>query len=221
MAVSEVLVGGIDEAGRGSLVGPLVIAGVSVRSSNLRILQDSNVRDSKVLLPSTRRRLYDLIMSVAEKVSVVEVQPKEIDPYVKYGKKLHKLNYLEAVKMAKIVDELGAQVVYIDSPDVKPERLESDILSLSNVKPKVVARHHADQDYVVVSAASIVAKVTRDRRIGELAERYGFFGSGYPADPRTVAFVKNWMETKGTLPDFVRGSWKSLKRIQSKKLDEF
>ncbi|MGQ9780771.1 MAG: ribonuclease HII [Nitrososphaeria archaeon] len=219
--MSEVLVGGIDEAGRGALIGPLVIAGVSVKSSSLKFLQESNVRDSKVLLPSTRRRLYDLIVSVAEKISVVEVSPQEIDPYVKYGKKLHRLNYLEAVKMAEILDTLGAQVVYVDSPDVKPERLELDLLSLSSVKPKIVARHHADQDFVVVSAASIIAKVARDKRIDELAERHGFFGSGYPSDPRTMAFVRNWLETKGELPEFVRRSWKSLKKIHSKKLDEY
>jgi len=219
--LSEAIVGGIDEAGRGSLIGPMVIAGVSVKSSKLMLLQESNVKDSKMLLPSTRRRLYDLIVGNAEKVSVVEVSPKEIDKYVKYGKKLHKLNYLEVIMMAKIVEALDVGTVYVDSPDVKPERLALDILSLSKVKPKIVAEHHADQNYVVVSAASIIAKVTRDRRIDELAKEYGFFGSGYPSDSRTMEFVKNWVESKGNLPDFVRLSWKSLKKIHSKTLDEY
>lgn len=219
--MSEIVVGGIDEAGRGSLIGPLVIAGISIKSSSLKLLQESNVRDSKMLLPSTRRKLYDLIVGSAEKVSVIEVSPREIDPYVKFGKKLHKLNYLEVVMMAKIVDALGVQIVYVDSPDVKPQRLVSDILLLSKEKPEIVAEHHADQNYVVVSAASIIAKVTRDRRIEELAEKYGFFGSGYPSDPRTMAFVKNWIETKGSLPDFVRKSWKSLRKIESRSLDEY
>jgi len=219
--LSEAIIGGIDEAGRGSLIGPMVIAGVSVKSSKLMLLQESNVKDSKMLLPSTRRRLYDLIVGNAEKVSVVEVSPKEIDKYVKYGKKLRKLNYLEVIMMAKIVEALDVETVYVDSPDVKPKRLASDILSLSKVKPKIVAEHHADQNYVVVSAASIIAKVSRDRRIDELAKEYGFFGSGYPSDLRTMEFVKNWVESKGNLPDFVRLSWKSLKKIHSKTLDEY
>lgn len=219
--MSEAIIGGIDEAGRGSLIGPMVIAGVSVKSSKLMLLQESNVKDSKMLLPSTRRRLYDLIVGNAEKVSVVEVSPKEIDKYVKYGKKLRKLNYLEVIMMAKIVEALDVETVYVDSPDVKPKRLASDILSLSKVKPKIVAEHHADQNYVVVSAASIIAKVSRDRRIDELAKEYGFFGSGYPSDLRTMEFVKNWVESKGNLPDFVRLSWKSLKKIHSKTLDEY
>jgi len=191
--LSDEAVGGIDEAGRGALIGPMIIAGVSIISSKLTLLQESNVKDSKMLLPSTRRRLYDLIVGNAEKVSVLEVSPKEIDKYVKYGKKLRRLNYLEAIMMAKIVEALNVGMVYVDSPDVKPERLTSDILSLSKVKPKIVAEHHADQNYVVVSAASIIAKVTRDRKIDELAKEYGFFGSGYPSDPRTMEFVKNWV----------------------------
>ena len=219
--MSDEAVGGIDEAGRGALIGPMIIAGVSIISSKLTLLQESNVKDSKMLLPSTRRRLYDLIVGNAEKVSVLEVSPKEIDKYVKYGKKLRRLNYLEAIMMAKIVEALNVGMVYVDSPDVKPERLTSDILSLSKVKPKIVAEHHADQNYVVVSAASIIAKVTRDRKIDELAKEYGFFGSGYPSDPRTMEFVKNWVEIKGNLPDFVRQLWKSLKKIHSITLDEY
>lgn len=219
--MSEDTVGGIDEAGRGALIGPMIIAGVSIKSSKLTLLQESNVKDSKMLLPSTRRRLYDLIVGKAEKVSVLEISPKEIDKYVKYGKKLRRLNYLEAIMMAKIVEALNVGTVYVDSPDVKPERLTSDILSLSKVKPKIVSEHHADQNYVVVSAASIIAKVTRDRKIDELGKEYGFFGSGYPSDPRTMEFVKNWVEKKGNLPEFVRQSWKLLKRIHSITLDEY
>jgi ribonuclease HII len=219
--LSEEIVGGVDEAGRGSLIGPMVVAGVSVRSSKLMFLQESKVKDSKLLLPTTRRRLYDIIAENAEMVTVIEVSPKKIDEYVKCGKKLHKLNYLEVITMAKIIEALDVRAVYVDCPDVKPARYASDLLSLSCVKPRIISEHHADRNYVVVSAASIIAKVTRDRKIDELAKEYGFFGSGYPSDLRTVEFVRNWIETKGNLPDFVRQSWKSLRKIRSKTLDEY
>ncbi len=219
--MSEEIVGGVDEAGRGSLIGPMVVAGVSVRSSKLMFLQESKVKDSKLLLPKTRRRLYDIIAENAEMITVTEVSPKEIDKYVKFGKKLHKLNYLEVITMAKIIEALDVRTVYVDCPDVKPARYASDILSLSSGEPRIIAEHHADRNYVVVSAASIIAKVTRDRRIDELAKEHGFFGSGYPSDLRTVEFVRNWIENKGNIPDFVRQSWKSLRKIRSKTLDEY
>jgi len=219
--LSEAIVGGIDEAGRGSFIGPMVVAGVSFKTSKLLFLQESKVKDSKLLLPARRRILYDIISENAEKVTVAEVSPKEIDKYVRCGKKLRKLNYLEVITMAKIVEALDVNVVYVDSPDVKPARYASDILSLSSVKSIIIAEHHADRSYIAVSAASIIAKVTRDRRIDELAKEHGFFGSGYPSDLRTVEFVKKWIETKGSLPDFVRQSWKSLSKIRSKTLDEY
>jgi len=221
MIMGDTVIGGVDEAGRGALIGPLVIAGVSIESSKTSLLSDAHVKDSKALLPSTRSRLYDLIVSNAKKVYVIEVSPKEIDEYVLHGRKLRRLNYLESLKMAEIVDALEAEVVYVDSADVKPDRFAKEIQSASKLKPKIVAEHHADQNYVIVSAASIVAKVTRDRRIEELARKHGFFGSGYPSDPRTMKFVDDWVMVKGFLPDFVRKSWKSLKKVGVKRIDEY
>lgn len=219
--LNEILVGGVDEAGRGSLIGPLVIAGVSIQASRLSSLVEAGVRDSKLLSPSSRTRLYDIILDLAKKVYIIEVSPKEIDEYVLYGKRLRKLNYLEAKAIAKIVYGIGANIVYVDSPDIMVERFANTIKELLGLDISVVAENYADRKYPIVSAASIIAKVTRDRRIKELENVYGEIGSGYPSDPRTRAFVKRWLETKGLLPDFVRLSWKSLKRISSKSLDEF
>jgi len=217
----EEVVGGVDEAGRGSLVGPLVVAGVSVQASKLHLLVEAGVKDSKLLSPSARSRLYELILAVAEKVHVVEVPPREVDKYVLHGKRLRRLNYLEVEAMAKVVSEIGVKVVYVDSPDVKPERFAENIRALLKSDVKVIAEHHADRRYPVVSAASVVAKVTRDRRIRELEQAYGEIGSGYPSDPRTRAFVRSWLESRGSPPDFVRVSWKTLKGLSSRSLDEF
>lgn len=219
--LNETFVGGVDEAGRGSLVGPLVVAGVSLPLSKLNLLIGAGVKDSKLLSPSSRAELYDLIVDVAEKVYTVEIVPKEIDEYVLHGKRLRKLNYLEAEAMAKVIREICAEIVYVDSPDVKPERFAEDIRCLLGSNVKIVAEHYADRKYPIVSAASIVAKVIRDRRIKELEQVYGEIGSGYPSDPRTVAFVRGWFERKGCLPEFVRVSWKCIKRICSRTLDEF
>ncbi|MCX8188568.1 MAG: ribonuclease HII [Nitrososphaeria archaeon] len=217
----EIIVGGVDEAGRGSLIGPLVLAGVSIQASRIPSLVEAGVKDSKLLSPSSRSRLYDVIFGLAKKVYVVEVSPKEIDEYVLHGKRLRKLNYLEAKMIAKVVLEIDANVVYVDSPDIMCERFASIIKELIGSNISIVAENYADKRYPIVSAASIIAKVTRDRRIKELEQVYGEIGSGYPSDPRTRAFVKRWLETKGPLPDFVRLSWKSLKKICSKSLDDF
>ncbi len=219
--LNEIIVGGVDEAGRGSLIGPLVIAGVSIQASKLSSLVEAGVKDSKLLSPSSRARLYDIILGLAKKVYVIEVSPKEIDEYVLHGKRLRKLNYLEAKAIAKIVCEISANIVYVDSPDIIVERFANTIKELLGSDISIVAENYADKRYPIVSAASIIAKVTRDKRIKELENVYGEIGSGYPSDPRTRAFVKRWLETKGFLPDFVRLSWKSLKRIGSRSLDEF
>lgn len=219
--LDELIVGGVDEAGRGSLIGPLVIAGVSIQSSKVSSLVEAGVKDSKLLSPSSRSSLYDVILGLAKKVYVVEVSPREIDEYVLHGKRLHKLNYLEAKVMAKIICEIEANLVYVDSPDIMCERFANIIKELVGSNISIVAENYADKKYPIVSAASIIAKVTRDRKIKELEQSYGEIGSGYPSDPKTRAFVKRWLETRGHLPDFVRLSWKSLKRIGSKSLDDF
>ena len=217
----EIIVGGVDEAGRGSLIGPLVIAGVCAPYSKIGFLKEADVKDSKMLLPSTRTRLYDLIAGIVQKVLVIEIPPIEIDDYVLHGKKLHRLNFLEAIKVAKIIDDLGAEVVYVDSADVNPTRYAEDILSFLKTKARIISEHHADSNYVIVSAASIMAKVTRDKRIEELAKKHGPLGSGYPSDPRTIKFVKDWVEKKGSMPEFIRKSWKTLKKFNLSTLDTF
>jgi len=84
-------------------------------------------------------------------------------------------------------------------------------------KIKIVSEHKADRNYPIVSAASIIAKVERDREIAELAKYYGDFGSGYPSDPRTMRFLKQCVEKSYDYPNFVRRSWKPAKKAKSEK----
>ena len=214
-------VGGADEAGRGCLLGPLVVAGVSVSPGGVAKLRELGVRDSKKLSARRREELYPEILKAAYRVRLESVTPEEIDDVVTNGKKLRKLNYLEAVYFAKVIDRLGARRVTVDASDTIPARFGRDISSNLVAKCKVVALHKADRDFPIVSAASIVAKVERDRQVELLRQAHGDFGSGYPSDPVTRAFFTKWMKRGDALPSYVRKSWKTWLRIEQTLLDAF
>lgn len=214
-------IAGIDDAGRGPVIGPLLICGVAVDEEGLRRLSEIGVKDSKLLSPGDRAQLYEHIKRIAEKIVVHKIDPQEIDEYVMKGKKYRRLNYLEAITMGQVASELDPDIVYVDASDIDPERFALDLRSTLKKDAKVVSKHHADRIYPVVSAASIVAKCERDAEVAKIAERYGDFGSGYPSDPRTISFLKRWISTYGEMPPFSRKSWKTWKKIGSKKLEEF
>ncbi len=204
---------GVDDAGRGPVIGPMVLAGVALYEDRVRILEELGVRDSKVLSPSTRLRLSDRILEVADRVEIEVVQPREIDEYVQRRRKLWKLNRLEAEKMALLLRKIGPSIAYVDAPDVDAERFGKTVEEILSGGVEIIAKHHADETYPLVSAASIVAKVRRDREVEWLKARYGDFGSGYPSDPRTRKFIQKLLNEKGEVPDFVRKSWKTLKKL--------
>ena len=210
------LVCGIDDAGRGAVIGPLVIAGVLVEEENVHKLVEIGVKDSKALTPKRRERLTEEILKIVKDHYIVKLKPSEIDRVVEAGKKLHKLNRLEAQAMAEVVRRLKPDIVYVDASDVSAERFGRHILEEVPFKVKIVSKHRADKIYPVVSAASILAKVERDRAIAELRRRYGDFGSGYITDVKTVRFLERWIRTHGSYPDFVRKSWKPAKRLKDR-----
>ncbi|HDJ04844.1 MAG TPA: ribonuclease HII [Candidatus Bathyarchaeota archaeon] len=210
------LVCGIDDAGRGAVIGPLVIAGVLVEEENVHKLVEIGVKDSKALTPKRRERLTEEILKIVKDHYIVKLKPSEIDRVVEAGKKLHKLNRLEAQAMAEVVRRLKPDIVYVDASDVSAERFGRHILEEVPFKVKIVSKHRADKIYPVVSAASILAKVERDRAIAELRRRYGDFGSGYITDAKTARFLERWIRTHGSYPDFVRKSWKPAKRLKDR-----
>jgi len=208
------LQGGIDESGRGCLVGNLVVAGVSATRDGVELLKEMGVRDSKLLSPRRRSALYGEILKVSERVYSAYIPPREIDAVVWGGRKYRKLNYLEALYFAKVADQLGAGRVTVDASDTSPRRFQSTIAENMKSRCRVVAFHKADRDFPVVSAASIVAKVERDNAVERLREEYGDFGSGYPSDPRTREFFAEMMRSSRDIPGFVRKSWKTLERLE-------
>jgi len=217
---SRSLVAGVDEAGRGSVIGPLVIAGVSLSVDRVRDLKDIGVKDSKLLTPKQRLKLADEIERVAAVVSYGEISVAEIDRAVLAGRKHFKLNYLEAKFMAKVIDALKTSLAYVDAADVVAERFGRRITSMTSFRVKVISEHRADVRYSIVSAASILAKVRRDNLIARLRERYGKLGSGYPADSVTLEFLHLWAKGHKGYPRFVRKSWKTAKRVRMEVLEE-
>ncbi|MGB9714256.1 MAG: ribonuclease HII [Candidatus Bathyarchaeales archaeon] len=211
------LIAGVDDAGRGSVIGPLVIAGVLMDEEDLQRLVELGVKDSKLLSPQRREKLAAEIKRIAKKYAVVKLSPKDIDAVVQKGIKLHRLNRLEAQTMAKVIEMLKPDIAYVDASDVLEERFKQHILECLPFKVEVISEHKADRKYPIVSAASIIAKVERDSEIAELAEKYGDFGCGYPTDPKTISFLQKCLQKTGEYPDFVRKSWKPAKRVKSEK----
>ncbi|MEM3094514.1 MAG: hypothetical protein QXX64_02620, partial [Nitrososphaera sp.] len=128
-----VLVGGVDEAGRGSIIGPLVVAGVSIKESKVALLTEMGVRDSKALTPRARARLFGQIMKIADSVCIRKVNPVEVDDSVS----LRALNRLEARVMAAVINDIGADEVYVDCCDINPDRYKDYIGQHLKCSPKV------------------------------------------------------------------------------------
>ena len=208
------LIAGVDDAGRGAVIGPLIIGGVTFQDNHIPKLKSLGVKDSKVLTPRRRVILSQEIKRMAIRWEVVELSPSEVDQIVFEGWKLHRLNWLEAVTMAEVIKRLHPEVAYVDASDVNEERFGQQIKEALPFKVKIISEHYADANYTIVSAASIVAKVYRDEVVARLREKYENFGSGYPSDPKTKQFLLNRVR-KGNIPDFVRKSWKTVKRLVS------
>jgi ribonuclease HII len=203
---------GIDEAGRGPVLGSLVIAGVLCDKEGEEYLKMLGVRDSKKLDPKTRERLHEEIVSKFDHY-ILKIPPKELDRY--------NLNFLEAMKFAEIIHILHPKTAYVDCADAAPKNFYKHIVRHLPLQCNLVVEHRADEKYPIVSAASIVAKVERDREIEKLKEEYGDIGSGYPSDPKTVAFLEKWFKEKQSFPHFVRKSWRTLNKVTNSKLLDF
>jgi ribonuclease HII len=211
------LIAGVDEAGRGCVIGPLVIAGYLIKEVNIPLLIQLGVKDSKLLSPKKRENLSTEIMRIAEKHYVVKLSPSEIDHAVESKRKLHKLNRLEAQTMAHIINMLKPDQAYVDAADVVEDRFKHHIQEALTVKANITSKHKADRIYPVVSAASIIAKVERDREIAVLRGAYGDFGSGYLTDQKITCFLRQWLQTHDEYPDCVRKSWKPAKQVKDEK----
>ena len=201
---------GVDEAGRGSMLGPLVVAGITISRTKINLLKKLGVRDSKKLSHAAREHLYKKIIEVVDAYYVVRIPPGIIDKSVS----THSLNHLEAKYMAKVISKLSPSTAFVDSCDVNSKRFGKEISKLTT-NTKIRSYHHADSKFITVSAASILAKVSRDRAIARLAKKYDI-GSGYPSDPKTKIFVKKSIRKNQDLT-FLRKSWKPVQILMKKR----
>ncbi len=210
MATREQLVLGIDEAGRGPVLGPLTMCGALLGVDQLAQLKALGVADSKQLTAKRREALFDPLRALLRDFMIIEFSPAQIDDY----RSRNELDVLEAQGAAKLILTLDPDTAYVDGlgPGGKlhRKRIES---CLNGHRARLVVENKADARYPIVSAASILAKVTRDRAISALAAEHGPIGSGYPGDPKTRAYVQALVSSGEPLPDFVRKSWATVTQM--------
>lgn len=196
----------------------MIIGGVLGDEPKLKLL---GVRDSKELTPEKREFLAAKIRRAAKEIHTVEITAAAIDDL----RKIMSLNEVEAMKMAELIELFTAKPgkIVIDCPDTIPKNFLKRMKKYLDTDVKIVAEHHADKNHPSVSAASIIAKTERDKRVRDIEKECGIkLGNGYPHDPDTIKFLK---ECCGEYPHFVRKSWDTSKRIKEsrgqKTLTEF
>ena len=200
---------GIDEAGRGSVLGPMVIAGVIIPEKMEKVLERMGVKDSKRLVPNRRTILSRKLKKMFE-YEIVVISASEIDKMRADG---INLNDIEKNAMRDLIIRLNPEKAIVDAVDVKAERFQKNLCESTGVN--VIAEHKADDKYIEVSAASIIAKAERDAQIAEINKEYiktGGIGSGYPSDPTTKKFLNNY--TYDEMPEFVRKSWATVSKMK-------
>ncbi|MAF89300.1 MAG: ribonuclease HII [Candidatus Pacebacteria bacterium] len=198
---------GIDEAGRGAVIGPLIIAGALIDEKDEEKLREIGVRDSKLLSHKQRGELHEKLPQILADSQLERVSAAEIDSSKEVG---INLNELEAIKSSKIINNLKPDTVFIDAVDTTPLKYQGRLAKHLSVEAKLVIEHKADSTYPIVSAASILAKEAREEAISELKEEVGDFGSGYPSDPLTKEFLTRWINEHNSFPEWVRHSWKTV-----------
>jgi ribonuclease HII len=201
---------GVDEAGKGSVLGPMVIAAVGISSED--ILEGIRVKDSKLLCAKERERLYKIIKKKCQ-VATVRLDAQQID----IMRRDMTLNEAIARAHAQVIIKLSPDYAYLDACDVNTFRYAEMVKNHLVLPCEIISEHHADEKFPVVSAASIIAKVTRDRAIATLAKKYGTIGSGYPSDPVTIHFLNSYIDEHHIPPPIARKSWKTVSAILSKK----
>jgi len=198
------LVLGLDEAGRGPVLGPLVICGYAVGEDAVAGLSALGVADSKALSAEVRSRLAPLLRKAAVRVVMRVIEPAEVDRAVDAGG----LNQLEVREFVSIIREVAPDIVQLDALTSRPGRFGRLIGELVRpLAPRMVSENKADTRYPAVQAASVLAKVERDAAIEVLRAAHGEVGSGYPGDPLTKAFLKSC--DPRDYPPCVRRSWKT------------
>jgi ribonuclease HII len=214
---------GIDDAGRGPVIGPMVLAGIFIKKEDIKDLKILGVKDSKLIAPKKRNQIFnELISKYSHHFELCS--PEEIDNFPN-------LNHLEAIKVGIIINKFLEEMkkkkiktddvkIIVDCPSINTRSWRDYLLNtLNDKKVKLLCEHKADFNYPVVGAASVIAKENREKEVEILKKKIGDFGSGYPSDPKTIEFLKNNLELlrKGK---FLREKWGTVKNLEQKKSEK-
>ncbi len=221
------MIAGIDEAGRGCVLGPLVVAICVIDETDINYFKDLGITDSKLVPKPKRKEFYKIIKEKAKEHYISVVSAQELNIRMNRSS----LNEIEAEEMAKLTSSLKNKVmsVYIDCPDTTPEVFKKRLEVISKndsyktiLNNNFIIEHKADLNYIVVSCASILAKVTRDDIIEEVV---GKNISGYSSDEKTIKYLKEYILKNKCIPETARSKWgtidKIMKELYQKKLGWF
>ncbi|PIN88042.1 ribonuclease HII [Candidatus Woesearchaeota archaeon CG10_big_fil_rev_8_21_14_0_10_32_24] len=204
------IIAGIDEAGRGPVLGPLVMVALAIKEEDQKKLEWLGVKDSKLLSRQAREELFEKIREVVYDFRIEVIEPDAID--LSLNSDESNLNWLEADTSARLVSEINPHKIIVDCPSINLVAYKKYFLGkLSNKDVELLVEHKADFNHIIVAAASVIAKVIRDRIVDRLHEEVGVdFGSGYLTDAKTQDFLQNYHEE---YPHLFRKSWKSYKNV--------
>jgi len=219
---------GIDDSGRGPVIGPMILVGVLIDGELEKEFKKLGVKDSKVLSPKKREILASIIRKKALSYHICIIQPTEIDGKTNAG---INLNRIEAIKAGEIINKINKGLdkirVVVDCPSPNTKKWKSQLLNYIEKKEnlEIICEHKADKNYVAVSAASIIAKSTREKEIRKIKKKLGIeFGSGYSSDPKTRKFLADHGK-KHDGDGIFRKTWSTWKKAygerKQKKLIDF
>ena len=191
------------------------MCGLMTKEEDEKKLARIGVKDSKLLTKEKRESLFPKIKDISYKYEILIIEPDEIDEAVNGHDGLN-LNKLEANKTAEILNLLNPNKAIIDAPSNNIASYKRYLMKfVKNKKIEIILEHKADLNHVVVGAASIIAKVTRDDEIERIKKEIKIdFGSGYMSDPKTVGFLERYY---GEYSYLFRKSWFPYKDIMNKK----
>ena len=208
---------GIDEAGKGPIIGSMFVAGIYAKFDDILYLKKLNIKDSKKLSNKKRKEIYNKIISKIKDYYILEIKACVIDEL----RKIMTMNQIMNIcyfKVIKNLYHLESNVIIVDACDVYENRFKENILNYlkrENMNPFILSKHKADEKYLIVSAASILAKVCRDNMIEKLKIENNFdFGSGYPSDKKTINFLKKYNFSNLNFNRNIRFSWKTIDNLR-------
>ncbi|ABR56193.1 ribonuclease HII [Methanococcus aeolicus] len=227
------LIIGLDEAGRGPVLGPMVIALVKIKGQDLKNFEKLDIKDSKKHSKNRREELFEMIINnydvryeileaktIDKLMNTINLNKIELMAFTKLINSVLKEEYPNYKENSKIQTATPQIEIYIDACSSNEKAFANQIKSKLIVNDenniKIIAEHKADENYKIVSAASIIAKVIRDRKIEEYKKIYGEIGSGYPSDKITQKYLANYVEKNRELPEIARKSWNTSKKLLKK-----